>query len=312
MHSLGSAISSVAKSATGGVFSKINSFLGSNVGQGLLNIGGQLIGNALNNNSVSSANQANADLQREFAQNSILWRVQDAKRAGIHPLYAIGAPSFNASPSFVGANSQLDFGSAFQQMTRNNSYDKTLQNQTLQKNNLELQRLALENSKLQAELDNMGQNVLGRGASQVTVRKVSDKLDVPMKETGYEASAPATPRWEGAQIGSKVYLSPSSDSGFQDLYSEGWSEKVKHLFRSILDDEYLENIARDATRRARAKGKLAPDQFYQGDITFNGLIPEPVLRVRSRLEGMERPWAGPNKQGKNHFKRLPRLKDYRK
>lgn len=34
--------------------------------------------------------RANADLQREFAKNGITWRVEDAKRAGLHPLAALG------------------------------------------------------------------------------------------------------------------------------------------------------------------------------------------------------------------------------
>lgn len=40
---------------------------------------------------------------REFAQNQIQWKVQDAKNAGVHPLYALGAPAVSFSPSFGGA-----------------------------------------------------------------------------------------------------------------------------------------------------------------------------------------------------------------
>lgn len=42
-----------------------------------------------------------AQLQREFAQNGIQWRVQDAKAAGIHPLYALGGAGASYSPSAV-------------------------------------------------------------------------------------------------------------------------------------------------------------------------------------------------------------------
>lgn len=37
--------------------------------------------------------------QREFAQHGISWRVEDAKRAGIHPLYALGAQTTSYSPA---------------------------------------------------------------------------------------------------------------------------------------------------------------------------------------------------------------------
>jgi len=42
----------------------------------------------------------NAALQREFAQNSIRWKVNDAKMAGIHPIYAIGAQGTSFSPMY--------------------------------------------------------------------------------------------------------------------------------------------------------------------------------------------------------------------
>lgn len=53
-----------------------------------------------------------AQLQREFAQNGIQWRVQDAKAAGIHPLYALGGSGATYSPSgiSVGGGTGSDLG----------------------------------------------------------------------------------------------------------------------------------------------------------------------------------------------------------
>lgn len=42
---------------------------------------------------------------KEVLQNQLQWKTQDAKAAGIHPLYAIGAPSVSFSPSFSGIGS---------------------------------------------------------------------------------------------------------------------------------------------------------------------------------------------------------------
>lgn len=49
-------------------------------------------------------NQAdqNIALQREFAQKGIQWKVADAKKAGVHPLYALGAQTHSFSPVSVG------------------------------------------------------------------------------------------------------------------------------------------------------------------------------------------------------------------
>ena len=45
-------------------------------------------------------NAKNAALQREFAQSGIQWKVADAKKAGLHPLAALGAQTASASPSY--------------------------------------------------------------------------------------------------------------------------------------------------------------------------------------------------------------------
>lgn len=45
------------------------------------------------------ANEENKDQQREFAQMGIRWRVEDAKAAGLHPLYALGGSGATYSPS---------------------------------------------------------------------------------------------------------------------------------------------------------------------------------------------------------------------
>lgn len=71
---------------------------------------GNLVGGLLGSESSRKANETaqenavhQANLQREFAQNSIRWRVEDAVRAGIHPLAALGNPGINYSPMSVGA-----------------------------------------------------------------------------------------------------------------------------------------------------------------------------------------------------------------
>lgn len=52
----------------------------------------------------------NVALQREFAQHGVGWRVADAKAAGVHPLYAIGASGAAFSPNPVVPSQTSDFG----------------------------------------------------------------------------------------------------------------------------------------------------------------------------------------------------------
>lgn len=46
--------------------------------------------------------ERNEALQREFAQNGIRWKVEDANRAGIHPLFALGANTIAGNPVALG------------------------------------------------------------------------------------------------------------------------------------------------------------------------------------------------------------------
>lgn len=65
---------------------------------GLFGIGQSLMNqSSADNDRALAAQQYNH--QKEFAQNSIQWRVNDAKKAGIHPLYALGSQGISYAPS---------------------------------------------------------------------------------------------------------------------------------------------------------------------------------------------------------------------
>ena len=68
----------------------------------IISAGATLLGGA--SSDRSSRDQAAADraFHREFAQNSVQWRVNDARAAGIHPLHALGSPLVQPSPTSVG------------------------------------------------------------------------------------------------------------------------------------------------------------------------------------------------------------------
>lgn len=52
--------------------------------------------------SSRAAAANDAAYNREVMQNQVQWKVEDAKKAGVHPLYALGAPSVSWSPSTAG------------------------------------------------------------------------------------------------------------------------------------------------------------------------------------------------------------------
>lgn len=75
-----------------------------------------------NKNSQENQNaiaQANINQQREFAQNGVRWKVEDARAAGVHPLFALGANTHSFSPVSVGGGSSHDVGDAISSAGQN-------------------------------------------------------------------------------------------------------------------------------------------------------------------------------------------------
>lgn len=75
-----------------------------------------LIGGALSSRSARRNAARDREMQREFAQNGIRWRVEDAKAAGLHPLFALGAQVPAYTPVSVGDTSM---GASISEMGQN-------------------------------------------------------------------------------------------------------------------------------------------------------------------------------------------------
>lgn len=59
---------------------------------------GSIAGGLISAHNARSMWDRNYGAQKEFAQNGVRWKVEDAKRAGIHPLFALGASTRSFSP----------------------------------------------------------------------------------------------------------------------------------------------------------------------------------------------------------------------
>lgn len=129
---------------------------GQMAGLGGISAGSNLIGGVINHVLGSKQEKEmwkkNYDAQKEFAQNSIQWRVQDAEKAGIHPLYAMGnspgyTPSSSMSTGSLGdavANAGNAFAQTMGQLQMHNAY---LQNMKL-RSDVESQQLDNQNKEL--------------------------------------------------------------------------------------------------------------------------------------------------------------------
>lgn len=75
-----------------------------------ISAGANLIGGLMGASAQKDANernqaawQQNFDMQKKLASHGIRMRVEDAKEAGIHPLYALGAPTMSWSGQSLGS-----------------------------------------------------------------------------------------------------------------------------------------------------------------------------------------------------------------
>lgn len=87
------------------------------LGSGIVSGAFSALGGLAQARSQRKAQQREYEHQKEFAQNGIRWRVEDAKAAGIHPLYAIGANTPTYSPQ-AAVGTDYGLSSAGQNISR--------------------------------------------------------------------------------------------------------------------------------------------------------------------------------------------------
>lgn len=110
---------------------------------------------------IMSKNEADANrkLQKQSMKKGIQWRVKDAEKAGISPLYALGAPTFSPAVTMSGmpeamANAGQNIGRAADSLLdrdeKATAYTKSVQS-------LSLTRMGLENELLASQIANIRQ-----------------------------------------------------------------------------------------------------------------------------------------------------------
>lgn len=151
----------------------------------LLGAGLKLFGGFMGKASQDEANQIarenaanNIALQKEFANNAISWKVADAQRAGIHPLYALGASTTSFSPVSVGvsganplADSLVSMG---QDVTRAAAANRSPTNrvaaigaaQQTAAGNLQLENMQLQNTLLRQKVAQQSGAQIGPGGPE--------------------------------------------------------------------------------------------------------------------------------------------------
>lgn len=194
---------------------------------GLTGFAGDLYQGHLNRKHDKAVNAQNAELQRQFAQMGITWRVQDAQRAGIHPLAALGASGASASPSYQIGSSDNAYSNLGQNLSR--AMGSTMNSQDRIETKLRNEHLQLQNDFLRAQINsinNTPQNPpMPTGGTDNFIGGQGDSgtmLVVPAKRTSHAPGRPAQ------EAGARPDVSYSrTDTGLVPVIPEGLSESME-------------------------------------------------------------------------------------
>lgn len=129
-------------------------WVGPAISAGASLLGGFLSSRAQSASAQLSREEAEKDraLQREFAQNGIRWRVDDAKAAGIHPLYAMGASIPTYSPISQAFTPNTGFADGLSQMGQDISRAVHSTRTADERQHAVLEGLAIERGHLENDL----------------------------------------------------------------------------------------------------------------------------------------------------------------
>lgn len=219
----------------------------------LISGGASIIGGAMANRSNRKQFDQNAALQREFAQQGIRWKVEDAKAAGLHPLYAIGSTGASYSPStysdamgpaIAQAGQQIGTGIAAHSQEKTRKREASLQRQ-LQQNQIIIGQQRLRS---QIHVDTAQANYYNAMAQQISRQPssgfpadsesspvisattgqaeiVPQKIPSAAKDDPSQAAGPDRPAWMDVRIGNNAWLPEELQTLRVPWSDESWAEE---------------------------------------------------------------------------------------
>lgn len=116
----------------------------------LIAAGASLAGGLLSRDSARDQRNTNTELQREFAQNGVRWKVEDAKAAGIHPLFAMGASTHSFNPVAIQDSMPAAVASMGQDISRAVEAGSSTGERAMRK--IQLRNLQLQGDLLQEQI----------------------------------------------------------------------------------------------------------------------------------------------------------------
>lgn len=255
-----------------------------------ISAGANLIGSAINGIMAGQSFDfqremwnKNYNAQKEFAQNSMQWRVADARAAGLHPLAALGQMGSSYTPTSVYDNG-ADVGSAV--ANAGTAIGNAMGQIGLLNAEAELEGKRLENAsklmELQTKADQRNMGQLSNALAEIK------KADVQLAQD----QAPYTQVWNGTQGLSKDMMDSASESllgigAIPDVISavvDRYKPQYKMMYNAI-DSRYPELKGMYSVKHSRDwLGNVVYDVVPSAEYSK---APDSVKnKLRSKLEAL--------------------------
>lgn len=238
----------------------------------LLGAGVNLLGGFLGRQSQADANRINQEnaanniaLQREFAQNAIQWKVADAQKAGIHPLYALGASTTSFAPVTVGATGADPLASSMQSIGQNLTRAAAANRSPTERvaavgaaqqtaaNNLTLENQKLQNEILKIRVSNMRGAQIGPGGPEeeanllIPGQKNTAGINPEPMKIAPAGTAPAAEAGAIADVGwsrTSTGWAPIPSKDVKERIEDNIIQEGMHAYRNNILPSFGQNFVR--------------------------------------------------------------------
>lgn len=212
----------------------------------------------------------NVKYQKQFAQQGIQWKVDDAKKAGIHPLFALGAQTHSFTPTQVGDSMGPALASAGQDISRAMYQSASQEDRQAIKaaSALSLEKAGLENDLLRLQIAKLAGGQVGppvpTGAQSLGVWE-QKPAEVTASRPGQShiQAGPGIPGYQEADFGpfKANLISPTVSEQLEDMalakywlmykgnesqIDDYFAKKAEPYFASIYDKQKAVEAAIDA------------------------------------------------------------------
>lgn len=209
------------------------------------------VGGIFDREAARSQANKNRDMQLMFAKKGIQMRVADAQKAGVHPLFALGA----STPSYSPVSYHSDLGSVGQNIGRAVAATATVDDRLEQ---LTLRNMELRNQLIEGQIQKMQSDQVGPAVPHSTINMqplisgqgdVVSSADTPLF-THDPSVALVSPPKAGVQsiksFGYPLVRNPGKFSSAQDFENEYGEESLPAFFHNTI--AYLDALARGFIR----------------------------------------------------------------